>query len=252
MDLWNLNYLNNYSFNRMNLHNHSTFSDGSFHPSTIIEYALNNCKINKIGISDHYFTKKLLERSLHLRNLQKYIDTIKTIAKKVGPKIKVLIGLEVDFSSRTPDILSLPYSELNQLDFILFEYVNSKPWDGFSFSDLIKVREFIEIPLGIAHCNFRDDLLTEKNSIGLIKLLSDSNIFLELCPGPRNTISTVWGSQPYYRLAEELFLLIIEEEIPIKFSVGTDTHTNISDVCKTSDAENFLQEHQLFSQLISI
>ena len=61
---------------RMNLHNHTVFSDGSNEVSEIVKYAESVCHLDMIGITDHYFTHKVPDQSVQLSHLHEYIEHI--------------------------------------------------------------------------------------------------------------------------------------------------------------------------------
>ncbi|MFQ5980323.1 MAG: PHP domain-containing protein [Candidatus Heimdallarchaeota archaeon] len=240
------------SISRMNLHNHSIFSDGSYEVATIIKTAEQDCSLDIVGICDHYRTQKVWEHSLDPQRILPYLEHIRQIDRISKSPIRVLIGMEIDFSPRTADIDSLPTQILNKLDFILFEYVNSQHWGGFSHKKLLDIREHFDIPVGIAHCDFRRDLWMGETDTKVLYEIAEADIFLELSPGSRNRELTPSGPQPYYRQIIDLFIEIREKDIPLRFSIGTDMHSDLSEVCATTDAEKFLEEYQLLNHLISL
>lgn len=236
----------------MSLHNHSIFSDGAYEVATIIKTAERDCCLDIVGICDHYRTQKVWEHSMDAQRILHYLEHVKQINRILKLPIRVLIGIEIDFSPRTTDIDSLPTQILNKLDFILFEYVNSQLWGGFSYKRLLDIRDHFDIPVGIAHCDFRQDLWKRETDTKVLYELADADIFLELSPGSRNRELTPSGPQPYYRQIIDLFIEIRENHIPLRFSIGTDMHSDLSEVCATIDAEKFLEEYQLLNHLIRI
>jgi tyrosine-protein phosphatase YwqE len=242
------------AFPRMNLHNHTVFSDGSYKAIEIVYMAEEGCNLDVVGICDHYQTEKVLNYSILFQNIPKYIEHVRKIGELKKTAIRVLCGLEIDFSPRSPGFRERLTTEflntLNQLDFLLFEYVNSEIWKGFPLAKLIEVREQLEIPVGIAHCEFQKDLWNSKKDNIILYDLADAKIFLELAPGSRNRALTPIGPLPYYRLAEDLFIEVRENNIPIHFSIGTDTHSDLSQVCAIKDAEGFLYHHKLLDRVI--
>lgn len=242
------------AFLRMNLHNHTVFSDGSYKAIEIIHMAEEGCGLDAVGICDHYKTEKVLGYSIPFQNIPDYIEHIRKINELKKRSIRVLCGLEIDFSLRTPNFrepLTTRFLDtLNQLDFLLFEYVNSEIWEGRNLGALIELREQLEIPVGIAHSEFQKDLWNGKKDNKALYDLADADIFLELAPGSRNRALTPAGPLPYYRLAEGLFFEVRENNIPLRFSIGTDTHSDLSEVCAIRDAEEFLADHQLLDHVI--
>ena len=78
---------------RINLHNHSLFSDGKYPVNTLIEHAI-NANIQLLGISDHSGTSKT--HSLPLSKITQYEKLIRTIGEHYKDKIKVIAGIEID------------------------------------------------------------------------------------------------------------------------------------------------------------
>jgi tyrosine-protein phosphatase YwqE len=238
----------------MNLHNHTVFSDGSHKAIEIVRMAEKGCSLDAVGICDHYQTEKVLDYSIPFQNIPKYIEHIRKIGELKKRSIRVLCGLEIDFSPRSTGFrepLTTNFLDtLNQLDFLLFEYVNSKTWGGFPLAKLLEMREQLEIPVGIAHSEFQKDLWDGKKDNSILYELADAGVFLELAPGSRNRAPTPVGPLPYYRIAEDLFIEVRENNIPIQFSIGTDTHLDLSEVCAIRDVEEFLDDHRLRDHII--
>ena len=87
----------------MNLHNHTLWSDGAFSPEKLISYAEKN-GIDLFAITDHYETTKV--SSITSDKLNNYLKDIRQTAENYT--IDVLVGIEIDFSSRTR-LNELPY-----------------------------------------------------------------------------------------------------------------------------------------------
>jgi histidinol phosphatase-like PHP family hydrolase len=113
----------------MNLHNHTTYSNGLFTADKIIEYAINS-GLEYIGICDTFGNKNIYDS----KTLESYINDIKRYAL-LYPKIKILVGLEIDTSSE--ELLqafdSLESNVLNRLDYMLFENVQDEDKNGMHF-----------------------------------------------------------------------------------------------------------------------
>ncbi|MFW9914822.1 MAG: PHP domain-containing protein [Candidatus Thorarchaeota archaeon] len=244
----------NKGFPRINMHNHTVFSDGSYKAIEIVHMAEEGCSLDVVGICDHYQTEKVWDYSIPFQNIPEYIEHIRKVGDMKRTAIRVLCGLEIDFSPRSPGFrerLTADFLDtLNQVDFLLFEYVNSEIWEGFPLAKLLEVRPQLEIPVGIAHCEFQRDLWSGEQDNRILFDLADASIFLELAPGSRNRAFTPVGPLPYYRLAEGLFIEVRENNIPLKFSIGTDTHSDLSQVCDITDAEEFLDEYRLLDHVI--
>ncbi len=225
----------------MNLHNHTTFSDGLFPPEAIIRKAI-SCGLNYVGITDHYLTRKV--RSMDNRDLEAYINTINELKDRYEGEIRVMGGVEIDASRERTDFDALRYDLLNSLDYVLFEYVNDDLWEGMHLWELFNIVRKIEVPVGLAHNdisrNFR-----EIDYEALINVLEDNNMFVELSASPRNSKF----NRPYYRFAPDFFHLLSKSEVLI--SIGTDTHTNLDEVCMINDAIAFVEEMRLENNLIT-
>ncbi len=226
---------------RMNLHNHSTFSDGMFAPEAIIRKAI-SLGLNYIGITDHYLTRKV--RSMDNYALERYIDAITEFKDKYSRDIRVMLGVEIDASRERTNFDEIRYDLLNSLDYVLFEYVNDDLWEGMHLWELFDVVRKIEVPCGLAHndisSNFR-----EIDYDALLNVLEDHGMFVELSSSPRNSKF----SRPYYRFAIDFFNRLANTGVLV--SVGTDTHTNIEEVGEISDAVAFVEEIGLENNLIT-
>ncbi len=216
----------------MNFHIHSTWSDGTYTPEIIVREAIKR-KIDKIAITDHYYTKKTA--SLPAKYLKMYVDDLKALRKKYAKDIDLYIGLEIDFSPRT-DIEHLP--EFEGVDFLLFEYVQDEIWNGYPLWMLLDLRKKIDKPVILAHNeisrNFRD-----VDYVSLAKVLESDNIGLEL----NTNYNYTKLDMPYYRLAEDFFKIVKDYNIPI--SIGSDLHDDINDLTNVSDALEFIQNMHL-------
>ncbi len=226
-------------FVSMNLHNHSTFSDGYFTPEFIVHKAMDH-GLNYVAITDHYMAKRT--RSLDSDGLEEYMDTLEELKDRYRG-IRVLAGVEIDASRRT-DFRSLRYDLLNSLDFVLFEYVNDDLWSGMHLWELFRVFERIEVPIGLSH----NDISRNFKDIdygALIDVMEDHGIFVELSPTQRNS---KFG-RPFYRFAVDFFRLLGGSDVCV--SIGTDTHTRPEEIGDIEDAVIFVEEMNLWDNLIT-
>lgn len=226
----------------LNLHNHSTFSDGDFKVDELIRAAIKS-ELKFIAITDHYLTSKLPLNSVTPDQIDIYIENIDNIAKSFKKKIKVLKGLEIDFCILRTNFTTLPYEHLKRLDFILLEYVNEKEALGLGLEELIKIREYFPNNLGLAHNDLEKNFGSE-NFDALIDRLEEFNIFVELCPSLRYGR----GITPYYYFAEEFFVKIKGRKV--KISIGTDTHNDLQEVGKITNAWEFVRFLKLEKNLL--
>ncbi|WP_024833785.1 PHP domain-containing protein [Ruminiclostridium josui] len=269
---------------RIDMHVHTTESDGRIEINNLI----NLCKsrdVTAIGLADHWKTKRY-SKDFFVDDIHQYIakcTTLKQAAANMG--INVYIGLEVDFSGKYGfDISHGDLEDFNMLDYILFEYVDTEKedWgtvDGKSILELFKIREYLTVPVGLAHNNFARNF--SDNIENIVKEMSERNIFLELCEGEPlgqkkvdastlkkllalkknmsdldiykgekaiNRQKHMTGDQYYFETFPDEFWEYVQK-YGLKLSLGTDCHSGTS-FGKCTRAEKILEKYQLFHQLI--
>jgi histidinol phosphatase-like PHP family hydrolase len=224
----------------MNLHNHTTYSNGLFTADKIIEYAINS-GLEYIGICDTFGNKNIYDS----KTLESYINDIKRYAL-LYPKIKILVGLEIDTSSE--ELLqafdSLESNVLNRLDYMLFENVQDDDKNGMPFFQLINMRRKMSIPIGLAHNDISRNFV-DVNQDNLISVLESDRIFIEL----NESVKFVKFSKPYYIFADTFFRKIRNRDVLI--SIGTDTYDFLEDVGRVKEAYNFVERMGLQKNLIT-
>jgi histidinol phosphatase-like PHP family hydrolase len=225
----------------INLHNHTTFSDGRFSPSEIIEAAV-DYGLTHVAITDHFMTSKV--ESIKFDGLSDYIKEIKDLAEQFTDQIKVLCGVEIDSSKERTDLAKIPFDDINQLDLVLFEYVQNDIWGGMPLWELMGVRENIKCHVGLAHNDIGKNFSHAKYD-ELIAVLEANSIFIELCPSLRNSKL----NKPYYHFAEGFFSILRESDV--KISIGTDTHSTLKNVGNIQDAVDFINRFNLSENLIT-
>jgi histidinol phosphatase-like PHP family hydrolase len=196
--------------------------------------------LDLIGITDHYATKKI--RSIIPEQLVSYTKHIKRLKHENRSKIKVLAGVELDSNPNRTDLENLNISQLNTLDFILFEYVADPLWGGIALDEFLILADKFSIPLGLAHPDI--ELCFYSQDLGeIISKLEGHNIFIELSTGMQNTRN---GKQ-YYHLAQNFFEKIKDTKIGI--AVGSDSHEDADDIINIYDAEMFIESMGLSENL---
>ena len=225
----------------INLHNHTTFSDGRYSPREIIEAGI-EFGLTHIAIADHYMTRKV--DSIPFNRLMDYIKEIRILAEEFQDDITVLCGVEIDACNERTDFPNMQYEDLNSLDFVLFEYVQNDIWNGIPLWELLRIRENIVRPVGLAHNDIGKNFSHARYD-ELIGVLEPNNIFIELCPNLRNSKL----NKPYYHFAEGFFSSLRGTNVLI--SIGTDTHNNIKNVGNIQDAVDFIQRFGLEDNLIT-
>ncbi len=226
---------------RMNLHNHTMWSDGGFSPNTIITKAI-KMELDYIGISDHYQTQKV--SSIAPDELEGYLTHIGQLKEEYSSQIHVLGGLEIDANPDRTQLQDLPVDLLNCFDYLLFEYIQDSKWEGIALWQLLNLTEDINVPFGLAHNDLGKNFahIAPKE---LLKVLEGRNIFLELSSTLRNSKF----NKPYYHYAEPIFTQVNQTKVLV--SVGTDTHGNIDDVGDIQDAYDFIKNNGLENNLVT-
>ncbi|MFC2172084.1 PHP domain-containing protein [Acidobacteriota bacterium] len=252
---------------RINLHIHSTFSDGLMHPEKIIEEGIAE-GLTCIGFAEHFRSLKLARGScLEPDDVASYVTSIKSLAVRYEDRINVFAGLEIAFSYLLTDFTSLrlgsdQYDLTRVLDYILFEYVGDPQWAGMDLPELLRLRPIIKIPVGLAHCDFEKNFSNRIPARELAVLLARNRIFLELCPSPRNArmmprkagegpedLTTI----PYYRIDSPYVHLFFEAARAegVLLSVGSDAHNQPNEVADIDDALEFIFSRGLEKQVIT-
>lgn len=221
-----------------NLHVHTTFSDGNFTLSQIIELA-KRTDLEILGISDHAYTSKTTSLSSE-EEIEHYLRSIRSQSKNYSG---LKAGLEIDFRRLSGGMFpKLHFSVINQLDYLLFEYLGTQEGDT-SIDELLRIRSNIQIPIGLAHTDLQINYAGKESEIA--KILSDNNIFLELNHSDRNSRE----GMPYYM---HFSRLLLENLVKYKVNVviGTDLHEEI-DINNVQSAMSFITENKLqYSPLV--
>ena len=200
----------------MDLHVHTTYSDGSSKPAAMIEKAI-ALGIKDLGITDHY--GGLEQYSIvSIVGLDGYISELTRLKQLHRPKINVWIGLE------TAILDDLPFPQLNKLDYVLFEDVEMDPRLGYLVTH---VKPNLRVPVGMAHPQI---LLLEKS----VDIVEKEGIFIEL--------NTHYPDRYKGNWARSVWDQLLPRDICV--SVASDAH-NIRRVGDTGDAMRFIKENNL-------
>ena len=229
----------------INLHNHSTWSDGTYPPEHLVKSAILG-GLTHSGISDHFYTDKLgLGRAyVDMSRLDEYVSALRDLAKRHADRIDLLIGLEVDWSPRSRAQLSSLWPKVNQLDYVLFEYVQSEEWGGRSLGSLLAARPSIRIPVGLAHNDLAANMIPPYTPHELASLLQEHRIFVELSTDPE-TAHYARGDEANVQVWDAL------AESEVEFSVGSDAHEYIDQVTAVEEAHHYLESRGLADRLIT-
>jgi len=225
---------------RINLHNHTTFSDGKKTPKELVEEAISK-KLDVIALTDHF--EYFLGFSNFKSDIFLYFKVLNHLKEKYGKKIKILAGLEVDF--KLVNLADLPFEFFKDLDFVLFERV-------FTFEDLkrlIVLKTEIPARVGLAHPSFD----AFKDLRKLVDLLEKNDVFVEL-----NT-SCYYDFSPQDRPDLPEHFLMFEKQTGffkllknrnVDLSIGADVHRIEDDVNDLDKGYEFLKKMNLSKNLI--
>jgi histidinol phosphatase-like PHP family hydrolase len=225
---------------RINLHNHTTFSDGTATPEELVKAAI-NANIAVLAITDHYeyFWKIRMEP----KNIRRYIDVLSHMKKKYADNILLKSGLEVD--CRRADEKDFPYDQVSTLDLVLFERVYTMD----DLRKLLRMRERLRTKVGLAHPTFDGFHDPEE----LIKLLETHKIFIELNTAVYDYDGIDDPPRKYcplfFETQEDFFKMLKGKHIEI--SVGSDSH-NLEMVDDLERAYKFIEKLGLEGNMIDI
>lgn len=220
----------------INLHTHTLYSDGDYTPEQIVG-AASKGHLTHIAITDHFETSKV--RSLRAPKFPEYLDLLRDLGRRY-PDVKVLAGVEIDTDPRRCDLDNLPIDLLNQLDLVLFEYVQTDR--GTTVEGLEPLLSQLKVPCGLAHndleMNFKDLSPPE-----LAEHLRGHGLFVE--------INTAWPYKrdgvPFYELARDHYAAFRGR---VKISVGTDVHHALSEVYSLEMPYRFVRRQGLEDDLL--
>lgn len=202
----------------MDIHNHTTWSDGIHSPREIIENAI-SCGVDCVGISDHFATSKC--NSVSVNMLENYVKDIQMLKKLYEDKIEVLVGVEICTSRNWCDIYKLDFNMLNNLDYVLFEYVDSFS-DSLTLEDLAFYRRKLKCKVGLAHTN--PFILMKKYDLDYIAgVLKRNEIFWEINVNEGYEYFDEIMDNAESEKVKELFNVFSRSGIEI--TVGSDTHS---------------------------
>ena len=172
---------------RINLHNHTTHSDGRLAPRELVQAAV-DAGLTHIGVSDHFLTAKLpSDRTVTPEGVESYVRELREIGQEFAPQIRVLAALEIDFSFHRTDLEFVCHAAANDpqfssLDYLLFEYVG-EPGEG-TIEELLDIRPGLPFPVGLAHPHLAATFGRYRPEV-LAHMLATGDVFFELCTDPR-------------------------------------------------------------------
>lgn len=199
-------------------HTHTWLSDGMAAPLDNVRAAVEK-GLDEIAITDHALTLKLdkltgirigqwpEEPTASQMPLGQYIAIIKGLKNLYADRIRVLAGVEIDLTKKNnPSLESLDFEGLNQLDFVLFEYLTAE-----SMRQLAEIRKKLKIPAGLAHTDFAEafkGLPADETA----RILAANSLFVEL-----NNVNPF----DYEKYAQTM------KRHGVKFSTASDAHSAV-------------------------
>ncbi|MDD1772919.1 MAG: PHP domain-containing protein [Methanomassiliicoccales archaeon] len=227
-------------FPRINLHNHTIFSDGDFTVEEVVRSARDS-GLTHVAITDHFETEKL-PSPLRKENFDRYLDCIRSAGDSVGNGMKVLAGVEIDANPERCDLYELPFDMLNRLDLVLFEFVDDPLNGGVPLNELRSLVKELRVPFGFCHWDM-DRIYRDREPEWLADKLAEIGAFVE-----------VPTSQHYARQGR--FLYEHSERFyrafdgKVKVSIGTDMHHSLDQVGNIDRGLRFLRDNRLCDQLL--
>ncbi len=200
---------------RINLHIHSTYSDGKSPIEKIIKKAISE-GLEYIAITDHFtnsWKANIIPTLDTAYKIDKYLGEIEKLKEK-NQNLIVLKGIEIDLGSSKEYILK--YINPEEYDIILFEYLESIESIAF-IKSLLVLWGKIKSPnkpfplLGLAH--FDPSYFLYQGLQVLINFLLENEIFVEL-----NSSYSQYYSRKYSLFYEKV------KEAGIIVSIGCDSH----------------------------
>ncbi len=85
-----------------NLHTHCTFCDGNNTPEEMVEAAISK-GFDSLGFSSHALTE--VKDDCEMRDIDGYIESIRGLKKRFSERIKLFLGIELDYYSKAPERL---------------------------------------------------------------------------------------------------------------------------------------------------
>ncbi len=232
-------------FHKINLHIHSTYSDGRNSIEQIVNAALKT-DLEYICITDHFTDSWKADHIPNLNNLDKikrYLEDISYFQEYIidqDKKLTLLKGVEIDLGSSEKFILN--NISPGKFDLILFEYLET--FEGIVFIKKIlnfwKKKNHIEFPLiGLAH--FDPSYFIIRGLDSLLEFLKQYDVIIEFN-----------SSYPqFYSPKYEIFFNKLKES-GIKVSIGCDSHhiSNLNDIESAYKMIDFYHLEENFKNLI--
>ncbi|MFW9896491.1 MAG: PHP domain-containing protein [Candidatus Thorarchaeota archaeon] len=207
---------------KINLHIHSTFSDGKNSIRQLVERAV-TLNLDIIAITDHFTNswKDWVTKLINVEKVNEYLEEIsqcQTYLRKNKKNLQVFKGLEIDLGSSFQFIKRI--IQPSKFDIVLFEYLQDYETIAF-LKNIINfwkrsIDNVNEMPIiGLAH--FDPSFFVHDNLDILISFLKNYSIYFEFN-----------SSYPTYysRQNESFFIKLRDHNIPV--AIGCDSHSQRS------------------------
>lgn len=227
---------------KLNLHIHSTYSDGRNSVREIVERAL-RLELNHIAITDHFSNSWKAQIIPTLNNKEKidnYCSEISEYQKKLNKNkssLRVYKGIEIDLGSS--DKFIKRYIQPDKFQIILFEYLESM--ESIAFIKNIyhywkKSGVKKKVPLiGLAHFDPAPFIYNGLDI--LISFLKEYNIYFEFN----------YRYSAYYSRKNQLFFeKLMKNSIPV--AIGCDSH-GLSDLNNIMEPFEMIEYYNLKKNL---
>jgi histidinol phosphatase-like PHP family hydrolase len=216
----------------INLHTHTTYSDGDFLPDDIVRRAYQG-GLTHIAITDHFETSKV-PSPLKAENFERYMSNLDALKEMYKGRIEVLAGVEIDTNPMRCKLESLPIDLINRLDVVLFEYASDSINGGCQLEGLEDFRRQLTRPIcGLCHWDM-DRIFPYRDPNELANTLNVMGMFVEISTSPFYTRDGL----PYFIHAERFFRSFKGK---VKVSIGTDTHRRIDEVVNLKVGQEFVK-----------
>ena len=255
-----------------NLHTHCTLCDGNDTPEELVAAAI-SMGFDSLGFSSHAETE--IKDDCEMRDVNGYIESIKGLKERYSEKIKLFLGIELDYYSKEPprladfdySISSAHYSILNNGTVVSYDYSAQRTRrhieEDFSGDGLAYARSYFEAASKLVpkteisfvghvdivakfsetHPDFfdTDSPVYRSYAIDAIRALSKKFDFFEINTG---AVARGLKTIPY----PAPFILDQMRELGIKLVLTSDCHSKEMLDCGFKEAREYVRAHG-FSEL---
>ena len=198
----------------LDLHNHTTWSDGANSALEIIENAIKS-GIGVIGLTDH-----LITYPDRLLDLDSYIKELLGLKEKYKGKIHVLLGLEISPFPFPKIFQDLEYEKINKLDYVLIEDLENTS-KSIDLEALGRYINNFECLVGLAHTDLFKWCRNFDSLSILCSYISHKRMFWEINANSGHR----FFDEVIYNDIGSVSLLELLHKYQIPVSAGSDTHS---------------------------